>query len=173
MLYFDPERDGKGWDLEKKKFSFWSIRARPGIGNSRKIAKKNKKTSIWLLFKPKRDGRGWEYERKKNFVLIHSYPTRNTEFHKNSKEIQKIEKHHYGFFPSQNRMGQAENERKKKSFLSVASQSGIGISKKIAKKFQKLKNINMTSFQAKTRRERLRMWEKKNSRFDPFQPYPE
>ena len=66
-----------------------------------------------------------------------------------------------------------KNERKKKSLLSVASQSGIGISKKIAKKFQKLKNINMTSFQAKTRRERLRMWEKKNSRFDPFQPYPE
>ena len=76
---------------------------------------------------------------------------------KQQKNEKKIEKRHCGFFSSQNRMGHAENERKKKSFLSVASQSGIGISKKIAKKFQKLKNINMTSFQAKTRRERLRM----------------
>ena len=31
---------------------------------------------------------------------------------KNSKKIQKIKKHHCGFFPSQNMMGKAEKERK-------------------------------------------------------------
>ena len=33
---------------------------------------------------------------------------------KNSKKIQKIEKHHYGFFSYQNGLGEAEKERKKK-----------------------------------------------------------
>ena len=61
-------------------------------------------------------------------------------------------------------MGQAEIERKIKkqlSFRSIQSRPGIGISKKLAKKFKKLKNINMASFQAKTGRERLRIREKK------------
>ena len=73
-------------------------------------------------------------------------------------------------------MGQAEIERKIKkqlSFWSIQSRPGIGISKKLAKKFKKLKNINMASFQAKTGRGRLRIWEKKNSRSDLFQPDPE
>ena len=50
-----------------------------------------------------------------------------------------MKKHHYGFFPIQNRTGQAKNERKKKSFLSVPSQSGIRISKKHCKEIQKIK----------------------------------
>ena len=41
-----------------------------------------------------------------------SYPTRNREFLKNSKKIQTIKKHYYGFFSNQNRFGKAENERK-------------------------------------------------------------
>ena len=43
-----------------------------------------------------------------------SYPTRNREFLKNSKKIQKIKKHHYGFFSCQNRSEIAQNEGKKK-----------------------------------------------------------
>ena len=50
---------------------------------------------------------------KKILILNHSYRTRKREFQKNSKKIKKIKKHHYGFFSSQNRTGQAENERKK------------------------------------------------------------
>ena len=42
-----------------------------------------------------------------------SYPTRNIKFQKNSKKIQKIKKHHYGFFSDQNRSEIDENERKK------------------------------------------------------------
>ena len=50
-----------------------------------------------------------------------------------------MKKHHYGFFSIQNGTRQAKNERKKKSFLSVPSQSGIRISKKHSKEIQKIK----------------------------------
>ena len=56
-------------------------------------------------------------------------------------------------------------EKKKLSFLSVPSLSGIKNSKKIAKKFKKLKNIIMASFQAKTGWDRLRMREEKKLSF--------
>ena len=78
-----------------------------------------------------------------------SYPTRNKKFQKNSKKIQKIRKHHHSFFSSQNRMGKAEKERKKKSFLRVSTQLGIENFKKIAEKFKKLENTIIDSFQAK------------------------
>ena len=39
-----------------------------------------------------------------------SYPTCNREFQKNIQKIQKIKKHSYGFFSSQNKMGKAENK---------------------------------------------------------------
>ena len=42
--------------------------------------------------------------------------------------------------------------KKKLSFRSVPTRLGIENSKKISKKFKKLKNIIMTSFQAKTGR---------------------
>ena len=61
-------------------------------------------------------------------------------------------------FQSKKGTEHAGNERKKKlSFLSVPSQSGIKNSKKIAKKF---KNINMASFKVKMGRDRLRLREK-------------
>ena len=44
---------------------------------------------------------GWEWPKKrekKKIVEISSYPTRNRELEKNSKKIQKIKKHYYGFF---------------------------------------------------------------------------
>ena len=78
--------------------------------------------------------------------------------------MQKIKKHYYGFILTQNGVGQAEIERKKKknsTFQSIHSRHGVGISKKIAKKLKKLENINIASSQAKTGRERLRTWEKK------------
>ena len=59
-------------------------------------------------------------------------------------------------FQSKKGTGHAGNERKKKklSFLSVPSLSGIKNSKKIAKKF---KNINIASFKAKMGQDRLRL----------------
>ena len=41
-----------------------------------------------------------------------SYPTRNRNFQKNSKNIQKIKKYHYGFISRQTRLEKAEKERK-------------------------------------------------------------
>ena len=37
---------------------------------------------------------------------------RNRKFQKKSKKIQKIRKHYYGFFSSQNMMGKAEKDKK-------------------------------------------------------------
>ena len=45
-------------------------------------------------------------------VPFRSYPTRNRNFQKNSKKIQKIEKYHYGLISVQNRLEEAEKNRK-------------------------------------------------------------
>ena len=45
-------------------------------------------------------------------VPFRSYPTRNTNFEKSSKKIQKIKKYHYGFISIQNRLEEAEKNRK-------------------------------------------------------------
>ena len=124
MALFWPKM---GWDRlrlrEKKKNStFRSIHSRHGVGISKKIAKKLKKLeNINIASSQAKTGRErlrtWE---KKILVLIHSIPTRNREFQKDSKNIQKIKKHHYGFFSCQNGTGEVENVRKKKlSFWSI------------------------------------------------------
>ena len=48
----------------------------------------------------------------KIIIPIISKRTRIREFQKNSKKIQKIKKHHCGFFSSQNRLRKAVKERK-------------------------------------------------------------
>ena len=60
--------------------------------NSKKIAKKLKKISLWLHFKPKSVGKGREKEKIKVIVPFRSYPTRHTKFQKNSEKIQNIKK---------------------------------------------------------------------------------
>ena len=57
---------------------------------------------------------GWIRQRKREnkncrFVLFRSYTTRNRKFQKYSKKIQK---YHYGFISSQNRLDKADKERK-------------------------------------------------------------
>ena len=64
--------------------------------------------------------------KKKIIVLISSYQTRNREFQKNSRKIQKNKKYHYDFFSSQNGLGEAEKERKNKlSFRSIPTRPRI------------------------------------------------
>ena len=60
------------------------------------------------------------YKKKISFGSI---PTRSGigNSKKNSKKIQKTKKNHYGFFSSQNGMGQAENERRKKIIVPIHS----------------------------------------------------
>ena len=63
-------------------------------------------------------------------------------------------------------MGKREN--KKLSFRSVPTRRAIEISTKIAKKFKKLKNTIMDSFQFKIGWKRPRKTENKNYRSVPF-----
>ena len=73
-----------------------------------------------------------------------SYPTRNRKFKKNSKKIQKIKNQHFGNFSSQNKLGMAEKERKKKNHSEeFLPRPVIENSKNIAKKFKKLTNTFM------------------------------
>ena len=57
---------------------------------------------------------GWKTPRKRKNKNYHSvpFPTRNRKFQKNSKKIQKIKKHLYGIFPSQNSLEMTKKERK-------------------------------------------------------------
>ena len=50
-------------------------------------------------------------EKKKKIVPMSSDPTRNRKFQKNSKKIQNVKKHHYGFFSSKNKLENAVKER--------------------------------------------------------------
>ena len=45
-------------------------------------------------------------------IPFRSYTTRNRKFQQNSKKIQKIKIYHYGFISSQNRLENAEKEKK-------------------------------------------------------------
>ena len=75
---------------------------------------------------------------------------RNRKLHRNCKKTQKIKKFHYGDISSQNRTEKYEKVRKYKLwFHSVPTQRVIENSKKIAKKFKKLENTVMASFQSK------------------------
>ena len=109
----------------------------------------------------------------KIIVPIHSNPTRNTEFQKTSKKIQKIKKHHYATFQAKtgrDRPSVIKKKKKKLSFRSIPTRLKIGNSKKIAKKCKKLRNIIMALFQGKTWQDMLSVIQKKKSyRSDPFQ----
>ena len=94
---------------------------------------------------------------------------RNRKFQKNNKKNQKIKKYHYEFISSQNRLEKDEKERNK-NYRSVPTRCVIENSKQIAKKFKKLKNTIVASFQAKIGRKRLRKRENKNYPSVPFLP---
>ena len=122
----------------------------PVVENSKKIAKKLRKlkNTIMTSFQAKIS---WERPRKKKIIPMSSYPTYNRKFQKNSKKIQKIKKHHYGFFSSQNRLEIAENERKKKivpmSFYLTRNRKF----KKNSKKIQKNKKHHYSFFSSQNR----------------------
>ena len=96
---------------------------------------------------------------------------RNRKFQKNNKKIQKTKKYNDGFISSQNSLEKDVQERKLVlSFRSVPTPSVIKNSKKIPKKFKKLKNTIMASFEAKIGWKRSRTKENKNYRSVSFLP---
>ena len=120
----------------------------------KKIAKnfkKFKKTSFWHNFQPKRDEIG--REREKKILGPHSADTgsRQENFEKNSKKIQKIKKPLSGNIPIQNKMKQAEKESKKfQCRIPFILDPVKKIPKKKAKKFKIIKNLFKAIFFAKT-----------------------
>ena len=98
---------------------------------------------------------------------------RNRKFQKNSKKSRKIKKYRDDFISSQNGLQRAEKETKQKlSFHFLPTLCVIENSKKIAKKFEKLKNTILASFEVKIGWKRSRTRENKNYRSFPFQPHP-
>ena len=95
---------------------------------------------------------------------------RNRKFQKNSKKIQKIKKYHYGVISSQNRLEKAQREKIKiiVSFRSVPTRRVRENSKKIAKKFNKLKDTVVASFADKIGWKRPRKRKNKNCLSVPF-----
>ena len=95
--------------------SFRFVPTQRVIENSKKIAKifKKLKNPIMASFQAKI---GWKRRKKKEktkiIVSFRSYTTDNRKFQKNSKNIQKIKKYHYGFTPSQNRLENSVKVRK-------------------------------------------------------------
>ena len=106
---------------------------------------------MWLRFKPKRVGRdrerGKKNSRSNQFLPDLDYRIPNK---KKSKKIQKIIKHDYGYFSSQNGMGLAEKEKKKKIIVPINSfpTSNREFQKK-RKKIQKIKKHNYGFFSSR------------------------
>ena len=59
-----------------------------------------KKIPLWIHFQPEQVGKGREKQKIKVIDPFRSYPALNRKLKKNSKKIQKIKKHHYGFISS-------------------------------------------------------------------------
>ena len=99
---------------------------------------------------------------------IRACPTYKWKFQKYSNKIRKSNKYPYGFISRQNRLEKAAKEWKEKlSFRFVLTRRVIENSKKIAKKFKKLKKTIMASFQSKIHR-RPRKRENENYCSNPF-----
>ena len=125
----------------------------------KKIGKKSKKLkNIFLDSFRVETSRDRLKKSEKVFLICNRfYPTRAIEFTKNRRNIQKIKKHLPGFISFRNGSGQVEKERKKFSRLEpFLPDTSDRFPKKIAKKFKKLKNIILDSFQAKTGWDRLK-----------------
>ena len=126
-------------EKEENKFqSRISFKLDPGRNFPKKIAKKFKKLKnpFPVLF-----------------LALNSVLTRPRQENslKNSKKHSKIKKPHSGIISSQNRIRQAEKERKKfQSRIPLILDPGKKIPKKIGKKLKKLKNLFPALFLAKT-----------------------
>ena len=100
-------------------------------------------------------------------------PTRNREFQKNSNQNQKIKKHHYGFFSSQNRLGMAEKERKEKKIMPMSSYPTRN--REFQKNIQKLQKIKKHCYGFLLSQNKMGKAEKdqeKKNRSDEFLPDP-
>ena len=94
---------------------------------------------------------------------------RNRKFQRNSKKIQKIKKYNCGGIPIQNRLEKAQREKIKIIVPFRSYPTRKRKLKKKTKKFKKLKNPIMASFQAKISMKRKRKRKNKNCLSVSFQ----
>ena len=83
-----------------------------------------------------------------------SYQTRNRKFQKHSTKIQKFKKRHYGFSSSQNKLGKAKKEKKKKIVPMSSYQTRNRKFQKNSKKIKKFRKLHHTFFSSKNRMEK-------------------
>ena len=101
---------------------------------------KNTVMKLWHPFMPKQVGKGQEREIKKIVIPLHSYPTRNWKFQKNSKKIKKVKKYHYGFISSQESVGKGGERDKIKIIVTFRSHPTRNLKfQKNCNKIQKIK----------------------------------
>ena len=141
--------------------------------------------SVWLHLKPKNVGKGREREKIKIIVLFCSYPTRNRNFQKNSKTIQRIKKSQFGYIISQNSTEKNEKksplwyhfkpkffgkcQEREKIKIIVSFRPYLTHNLKFQKNCKKIKkNTIMASFEAKIVWNRPRKVENKNYLFVEF-----
>ena len=96
-----------GWKRPRKteNKSYRSVQFLPGTKQKikKKICKKIQKTKkipLWIHFQPEQVGKGRGKQKIKVIDPFRSYTALNRKLKKNSKKIQKIKKHHYGFISS-------------------------------------------------------------------------
>ena len=63
-------------------------------------------------FETEISGKRMRKRENKNYNFVPFLPTHNRNFQKNSKKIEKIKTYHYGIFSVQNRLEEAEKNRK-------------------------------------------------------------
>ena len=112
------------------------------------------------------------WEKKKILVLIHSNPTRNRDFRKIAKKIQKTKKYHCGSFSSETGRDRVRMREKKNGSYQFLANPEYRIPKKIAKKFIKLKTSIWLLLKPK-RDGTGWEWEKKKKSFQSIQTRPE
>ena len=109
----------------------------------------------------------------KNYSSVSFLPDLQQKIPKKNK---KIKKYHYKFISSQNRLEIDEKERNKNyrsiSFRSVPTRCVIENSKRVAKKFKKLKKYHSGFIASENRQEKAAKERHKNYRFVPFRSYP-
>ena len=103
---------------------------------------------------------GWERPRKRKIKVFFPFPSDQTgkrKFQKEIRKFKKIKKYHCSFISRQNRLENAEKEKKKKlPFRSLPIGLVIENSKKREENSKKSKSTIVASFQAKIGWKRLR-----------------
>ena len=142
----DSFQDKIGWKRMRKRENknYRSVPSLPDafqkiLKKQQKNCKKKKKNPLRLHLKPKQVGKGREREKIKILVPFRSYPTGNRKFQKNQEKNSKLPIWLH-FKPKQ--VGKVREREKIKIFVpfcSVPTRRAIQNSKKIGKKFKKIK----------------------------------